>query len=270
MKGYLQQLVADADEQNSVNIVREYLQARTLEGLMRAGAMAPLAFMGGTALRFLYYLRRYSEDLDFSLEGSRQDFDPDRWMKAVIQQFQREGYDVMHTTRPGGTVYKVLLKFSGVLHEAGASPHPSQVLMIKLEVDTKPPAGAVTQATRVNRHVPLVLRHHDKASLISGKLLAVLNREWAKGRDFYDLAWYLGDGRWPDPNFEMLNSGMRQQDPSAVRFTPENWRETVSARVAEAPWDQVAADIERFTEDTHDVLLKDELLTLLETDSQAR
>jgi hypothetical protein len=48
------------------NRVREYLQARILASLQRSGAMVPLAFQGGTALRFLYSIRRYSEDLDFT------------------------------------------------------------------------------------------------------------------------------------------------------------------------------------------------------------
>jgi hypothetical protein len=42
------------------NLLREYLQARILAELQRAGAMLSLAFQGGTALRFLYGLPRYS------------------------------------------------------------------------------------------------------------------------------------------------------------------------------------------------------------------
>jgi hypothetical protein len=50
------------------NLAREYLQARTLLALQQAGAMIPMAFQGGTALRFLFGLPRFSEDLDFALE----------------------------------------------------------------------------------------------------------------------------------------------------------------------------------------------------------
>ena len=76
--------------------MREYLQARILEGLQRAGAMSPLAFQGGTALRFLYRLPRYSEDLDFTLEGPRESYDPRRWLTSIAAQFRRE----RATTRP--------------------------------------------------------------------------------------------------------------------------------------------------------------------------
>jgi predicted nucleotidyltransferase component of viral defense system len=65
------------------NLVREYLQARILASLQRAGAMIPLAFHGGTALRFLYAIPRYSEDLDFALEGDRASYDLPAYLCAV-------------------------------------------------------------------------------------------------------------------------------------------------------------------------------------------
>ena len=263
MKGYLRQLVGETAPQHGRNAVREYLQARILEELMRAGAMSPLAFMGGTALRFLYFTRRYSEDLDFSLEGSHEDYDLDRWIQAITRRFRREAYDVGHTVRRQGAVHRVSIKFPGVLHEIGLSPHSGETLAIKVEIDTNPPAGAVTESSRVNRHVTLRLHHHDKASLLAGKLLAVLNRQWAKGRDYHDLAWYLGRVDWPEPNLEMLNNGMAQLGGGAERLTRDSWREHVATRVAGVSWKTVASDIERFVEDRHDALDKHELLTLL-------
>ena len=72
MKEHLASLVKQtATPIEGKNLVREYMQARILQSLQRAGAMIPLAFHGGTALRFLYASQRYSEDLDFSLEGDQ-------------------------------------------------------------------------------------------------------------------------------------------------------------------------------------------------------
>ena len=69
MKEYLLTLVSAATSPiEKKNLAREYLQALILQSLQRAGAMTALAFHGGTALRFLYSLPRYSEDLDFALE----------------------------------------------------------------------------------------------------------------------------------------------------------------------------------------------------------
>ena len=264
MKGYLQQLVRETVPHHARNAAREYLQARILEELMRTGAMSPLAFVGGTALRFLYHMKRYSEDLDFSLEGPREQYDLDRWVKAVARQFEREAYPIEHMIRRQGAVHAVSLKFPGVLYEAGLSPHPSEVLMIRLEIDTNPPAGAVTQASRVNRHVTLRLHHHDPASLLAGKLLAVLNRQWAKGRDFYDLAWYLARRDWPEPNLKMLNNGLKQAGYGDIPLTGDTWRAHVASRVAKVPWKEIASDIERFVEDVQDTLTRQELLTLLQ------
>jgi hypothetical protein len=68
MKDYLGQLVRSSPTPgHGWNVTREYLQARILGSLQRAGAMVPLAFHGGTALRFLYAIPRYSQDLDFAL-----------------------------------------------------------------------------------------------------------------------------------------------------------------------------------------------------------
>lgn len=63
MKEHLRRLLAGETPTSGRNRVREYLQARLLRSLQRSGAMIPLAFHGGTALRFLYGMPRYSEDL---------------------------------------------------------------------------------------------------------------------------------------------------------------------------------------------------------------
>jgi hypothetical protein len=74
------------------NVAREYLQARILGCLQRAGAMIPLAFHGGTALRFLYATPRYSEDLDFALERARSQYDFRAYLRAIRAELAGEGY----------------------------------------------------------------------------------------------------------------------------------------------------------------------------------
>ncbi|MDE2794197.1 MAG: nucleotidyl transferase AbiEii/AbiGii toxin family protein [Gemmatimonadota bacterium] len=193
MRDHLRELVRGLDPLAGRNILREYLQARMLEGLQRAGAMSALAFQGGTALRFLYGLPRYSEDLDFALEGARESYDLKAWMTGIARQFEREGYDVTGSLRDRSAVHSGWLRFRAVLHDVGLSPHRDEVLGIKLDVDTRPPAGAVTETRLVRRHVSLRLHHHDRASLLAGKLHAMLRRPWTKGRDVFDLGWYLSD-----------------------------------------------------------------------------
>src|SRR3972149_4952000 len=95
MKEYLAELVRQAPTPaQSRNLAREYLQARILAVLQRAGAMIPLAFHGGTALRFLYAHGRYSEDMDFALEGDRQRYDFRGYLKSIRSELEPEGYAI--------------------------------------------------------------------------------------------------------------------------------------------------------------------------------
>lgn len=266
MRDHARSLVHRMDPVAGRNLLREYLQARILEGLQRAGAMSTIAFQGGTALRFLYGLPRYSEDLDFALEGSREHYDLREWMEAIARQLRREGYQVTASLRERGNVHAGWLRFPGILHYCDLSPHRDQVLGVRIDVDTNPPAGAVTDTRLVRRHVSLRLHHHDRASLLAGKLHAVLWRPWAKGRDIHDLVWYLSDPTWPLPNLALLNSARRQSDPCAVPLGSVTWRKVVADRVAELPWDAVTEDVRPFLESGKGMVGKDEVLELLEPD----
>ena len=193
MKDHLGQLVGGQAPLRARNIAREYLQARILGALQRAGAMTTLAFHGGTSLRFLFGLPRYSEDLDFALEGDASRYDLRRYLRAIRAELSAEGYHVELRMREHRAVHSAFVRFPGALYEIGLSPHADQVLAVKVEVDTNPPAGATTDTTLVRRHETLRLFHHDRASLLAGKLHAVLQRPYTKGRDLHDLVWYLSD-----------------------------------------------------------------------------
>jgi hypothetical protein len=253
--------------------VREYLQARILLALQEAGAMIPLAFQGGTALRFLFDLPRFSEDLDFALERpDRSGFDLEALEGRITAQLRREGYEVSTRARTGGAVESLQLAFPGLLHEAGLSPHASQRLTIRFEVDTNPPAGAGLATTIVRRHALLHLQHHDRPSLLAGKLHAVLQRPWAKGRDLFDLFWYLSDRRWPDPNLELLGNALEQTGWEGPPLDAASWRTVVRDRVASLDWRAAARDVEPFLEPGPAVALfdRDHLLELLAPSSEPR
>ena len=227
MTDHVRALVGNMDPLQGRNVLREYLQARVLEGLQRAGAMGVLAFQGGTALRFLYDLPRYSEDLDFALEGAREAYDLRRWIKATTRQFRREQYAIRTSLRDRGSVHSA---WGAVLRHPvrdRLSPNRDEVLAVKVDVDTRPPEGAVTETRLVRRHVPLRLHHHDRASLFAGKLHALLRRPWTKGRDVYDLVWYLSDPAWPSPNLRLLNSALAQSDAGTIPLTRDGWRRAV-------------------------------------------
>lgn len=253
MKDHLADLVRAAPTPaRGRNVAREYLQARILGCLQRAGAMMPLAFHGGTALRFLYASARYSEDLDFALERPSSPYDLRAYLQAIRSELSAEGYVVELGVNERKVVHSAFLRFVGLLYELGLSPHREQILAVKIEVDTNPPAGAVLTTTVVRRHVTLQLQHHDRASLLAGKLHAILQRPYTKGRDIYDLLWYLSDPDWPTPNLTLLNHALQQTSWAGAPLTAHNWRVTVRDRLQTLAWDQVVSDVRPFLEPSAD------------------
>jgi hypothetical protein len=256
MKDYLATLVRDAPTPaHGRNVALEYLQARILGGLQRAGAMIPLAFHGGTALRFLYAAPRYSEDLDLALERDQERYDFRAYLRAIESELAAENYSVAIQVNDRKVVHSAWIRFRGLYHELNLSPHRDETLVVKLEVDTQPPAGAGLTTTVVRRHVILQLQHHDRASLLAGKLHAVLQRPYLKGRDLYDLLWYLSDPDWPAPNLTLLNNALAQTGWPAAPLTPESWRTVVRQRVRDADWERVVADVQPFLEPAADPAL---------------
>ena len=249
MKEHLAELVRQtATPAQGRNLAREYLQARILAALQRAGAMIPLAFHGGTALRFLYAHGRYSEDLDFALEGDRGSYDFRGYLQAIRTELTPEGYPVELKVSDQKTVHSAFVRFPGLLYELGLSGQQSEVLAVKIEVDTNPPAGAGVATTVVRRFVVLQLQHHDKASLLSGKLHAILQRPYTKGRDLFDLFWYLSDPAWPAPNLVMLNNALAQTNWQGEEVTAYNWRELVWVHLRKLDWNATLADASAFLE----------------------
>lgn len=248
MKPYLQsQLNGTTDLTIGLPIVREYLQARILEGLQQAGAFFCLSFHGGTSLRFLYDIPRYSEDLDFALESLPERYDFTSYLTTIQRRMAAENYVVeIRAKKEQPPVNNAFIRFPGLLYELGLSPNITQVITIKLAVDTNPPPGAVSETTLLQRHVALHLRHHDRASLMAGKLLAVFNRSYLKGRDWYDLWWYLNQSDWPPPNLAYLNSGLRQSESSLPTLTNANWKIILRERTEALNWVNVLNDVAPF------------------------
>jgi predicted nucleotidyltransferase component of viral defense system len=258
MKDFLAGLIAGKDALAARNIAREYLQARILGGLQRAGAMNTIAFHGGTALRFLYAIPRYSEDLDFALERNATQYDFRRYLRDLQSEFAAEGYQVTAKINDKKIVHSAFVQFTGLLFELGQSPHRDENLSIKIEIDTRPPAGAVLTNTLIRRYVTLQLQHHDPATLLAGKLHAVLQRPYPKGRDLYDLLWYLSDPKWPLPNTIMLNNALVQSSWPGPLVDAKNWTMIVQQRLADLDWTKIVADVRPFLERPADC----ELLTL--------
>jgi hypothetical protein len=157
------------------------------------------------------------------------------------------------------------VRFPGLPYNLGLSPHHDEILAVKVEVDTNPPPGAGLATSLVRRHVLLNLHHHDQASLLAGKLHAILQRPYLKGRDLYDLTWYLSDKDWPAPNLVWLNHALAQTNWSDPTLTADNWRGIVSARLKSIAWEQALDDVRPFLSATEDLALltRENVLRLL-------
>ena len=266
MKEHLVELVRNQPTPaHGRNLTREYLQARLLGALQRAGAMIPLAFHGGTALRFLFDSARYSEDLDFALEKDKGRYDFRAYLQTIKAEFSAEGYTVELKANDKKVVNSAFVRFPGLLHDVGVSPHRSEVLAIKIEVDTNPPEGAVLTTSVIRRHVTLQLQHHDRASMLAGKLHAFLQRSYLKGRDLYDLLWYLSDPGWPAPNLTLLNNALKQSGWKGNQLSARNWRSAVRQRLQTVDWQRVMNDVRPFLEPSVDpeLLTQENLLRVL-------
>lgn len=252
MKATLRELIAPAPNQLlAIHIVREYLQARVLQSLQRAGAMQALAFHGGTSLRFLYQIPRYSEDLDFALERAADAYNFRAYLRQIERDIAAEAYALDVKLNDKQTVHKAFIRFRGLLYELGLSAHETEVLAIKIEVDTRPPGKAGLQTTSLYRYVPLNLQHHDPATLLAGKLHALLQRDYLKGRDVYDLWWYLSQPAWPEPNLAHLQLNLAQSGWSGPPVSAANWRSVVGERLRPYSWPLIRADVEPFIMDAN-------------------
>jgi predicted nucleotidyltransferase component of viral defense system len=267
MKDHLAALVQPASSPlEARNLAREYLQALILQGLQRLGALSALAFHGGTALRFLYSLPRYSEDLDFALEKRNASYDFRAHLQGIRKDLERQGYEIALKVNDHKTVHSAFVRFTGLAYDLKLTPHRDEVLAVKIEVDTNPPDGAILTTSLVRRHVLLNLQHHDRASLLAGKLHAVLQRPFVKGRDTYDLLWYLSDREWPAPNLVLLNRALEQTNWSGSVPTPDNWRSLARAKIEASSWGQIVGDVRPFlaSQDELNLLTKENLLRVLE------
>ncbi len=255
MKDHCLALVAVKSGYNDkLNTMREYLQAYILSFMYEGGVFRHAAFVGGTALRFLHGLPRFSEDIDFSQAG-KEKVAFGAMMNKITRELELAGYSAEVLVDEDKTVNSAFIKFEGLMHEAGISPLKSQKFSVKIEIDTNPPQGAVLEELLVNKYFPINFLAYDRASLFAGKVHAILSRKYTKGRDLFDLGWYLMTWKGIEPNFPQLNNALTQSKWLGPVISNVNWREVLSDAVAKADWKKVRSDVEQFLERSRDIEL---------------
>ena len=246
-----------------VRALREILQQVALQGLWRGGFFQRAAFYGGTALRLLHGLDRFSEDLDFSLLAPDSSFDLAGQVEGLREELVAFGFDLRVEVRgpaadsairsaflKGGTREQMLVLSAG--EELVRMIPMGQVVKIKLEVDTDPPLGFETELRYLFRPVPFAVRVYSLPDLLAGKIHAVLCRGWksrGKGRDWYDLAWYAGHA--PHLRLSHLESRMRQSGhwTEPCPLDEPAWRGLMEARIAALDVAQARDEVARIVAD---------------------
>lgn len=188
--------------------LREIMQEVALAGLSRTNFFEKAAFYGGTALRIFYGLDRFSEDLDFSLLKADPSFALEPYFDAIVAEFEAIGMKVSIREKEkkektnidsaflkSETEWKELV-LEDIVKQAGIKP-TNRSMKIKIEVDRQPPLGFTTEMKLLTRPFSFYVKCFDKPSLFAGKMHALLFRKWknrVKGRDWYDLEWYIKKG----------------------------------------------------------------------------
>jgi len=185
-------------------ILKEALQSIVLDFIYNHPAYRRLNFYGGTCLHVVYGLNRLSEDID--LDNSVA-IDLSNLQDELSMMFRNSmGYDELigKPQRGENGILRLTLKFP-ILNELGLSTYPNEALHLKVEVSHHQQV-AVIQNTPVFYHGrSFVPAHFSLETMMAGKIIACLERNFQrgregafiKGRDFYDLLWFMQKGIQP-------------------------------------------------------------------------
>ena len=238
--------------------LREIMQEIALAGLSRGAFFEKAAFYGGTALRIFHGLDRFSEDLDFSLLEVNPKFTLDPFFSAIEAEFDALGLKVSIREKKktlvknidsaflkSDTVWRELV-LEGTIPQNGLDQKPS--VTIKLEVDREPPLGFETEDKLLIKPVSFYVKCFALPHLFAGKMHALLFRKWkenVKGRDWYDMEWYIKKGIPLDLNHFVLrarDSGDWKEDT----ITEKGFHDLLKQKITTVNMDRVKADIRRF------------------------
>jgi len=245
------------------NALKEVMQEITLAGLARAKFFDKGAFYGGTALRIFYGLPRFSEDLDFTLFKKNSGFKLKPYFSAVEQALEAFGFAVTIEEvekEEDRKVKSAFLKANTRIHllkidAAGAlasKVQANKLMNVKFEVDVDPPAGFESEGKALMPPITASVTVLKPSSLFAGKMHAVLFREWkgrVKGRDFYDLLWYLGQ----DIPVKLLYLEQKMKDDGKLGAGETLVRgkvvQLLSEKITNIDWQKAKSDVAQFLRD---------------------
>jgi predicted nucleotidyltransferase component of viral defense system len=232
--------------------LKEILQEVALYSLWRGAFFDVAAFQGGTSLRILHQLPRFSEDLDFILQTPNANFDWGRYLKPLLAGLTEFGLqsEVLDRSKMDRPVREALLKNDSIGNQLNLKFAPgtnSPTLKIKLEIDVNPPAGSGFAHTYIDFPLDFEVCHQDLRSNLALKIHALLCRRYLKGRDWYDFNWYVRQK--VAPNLPHLQAALRQAGPwkdQPLEINRQWVIDRLMEKIAAIDWKAAAADVERF------------------------
>lgn len=249
------------NEEDTLSALREIMQEIALAALSRTDFFEKAAFYGGTALRIFYGLDRFSEDLDFSLLQADADFSLDPYFSSIISEFQALGITVsirekskkIKTNTESAflkteTIWKELV-LEDIVKQAGIKSNRN--VKIKIEVDRKPPLSFQTEEKLLLRPFSFYVKCFTQPCLFAGKMHALLFRKWGsrvKGRDWYDLEWYIKNGIPLDVG-HFLRRAKDTGDWKGKKITPEQIIVLLKEKINAVSFDNIKEDVVRFIKD---------------------
>ena len=258
--------------------LREIMQEIALAGLQRSGFFEKAAFYGGTALRIFHQLDRFSEDLDFSLLESDEHFSLNHYLNGVVDEFAAMGMKVSivekiktQKTNVDSAFLKsdtlwTELNLENILPEMHVSGNVS--IKIKIEIDTAPPPGFLTEEKLLLKPFSFYVRCYQLPDLFAGKIHALLFRKWkqrVKGRDWYDMEWYIRKGiRLNKTHF--IQRAIDSNDLSTNEMSNAEFLELLRAKIESTSINAIKEDVVRFIGDENKLAIwsKQYFLDLIE------
>jgi predicted nucleotidyltransferase component of viral defense system len=232
---------------------KEIMQEIALYALWRAKFFDVAVFQGGTSLRILHGLPRFSEDLDFMLLAPDPDFKWPQYLTSLTATFEEFGLKSETSSKDhmDKRIREALIKDNSIANQLDLSFYkgdPRQKIKIKLEIDVTPPAHSQDAYTFLDFPLDFEVRHQDLASNFALKIHALLCREYLKGRDWFDFSWYVAQG--VAPNLPHLEAALRQfgpwSDQNDLIVNPAWLQKALSEKIASVDWDEAKEDVRRF------------------------
>lgn len=239
--------------ETELTAIREITQELILFALSTSDFFSHAAFQGGTCLRIVHGLGRFSEDMDFILKAHDPAFSWQQYLALIGTTLEQYGYDVelQDKSHADETVKKAFIKDDSIgkvlrLAYANRQGTPRKI-RIKLEIDTNPPGGGEFESAFIGFPSPSSITVETLPTLFAGKSHALLCRKYEKGRNWYDFLWYMGNRT--QVNWRRLSAALNQIGPWAGKglSIDRTWYiDEMERRIGEMDWKRAKDDVAPF------------------------